>query len=215
MASTGISRSSCDDGGYGEGFHAAGIFVAAGVQLAQRNADSYALAGTNILQAHGQVQDAALSLHDGVSNVTDLVVLAFFEIDVVVAGTGSAAFFAVFFGGAGCGGVPGKPVRRAVGAEQAGSRTAGSRMTGAGGATREAGRDASRVGNGERGACVVPGVWAPPDLPRRWNGSKIDGLHNMPPKLRERGPFPARYPVPYDEKDPSRAHSILCDERLL
>ena len=29
----------------------------------------------------------------------------------------------------------------------------------------------------------------------------------MPPKLRERGPFPARYPVPYDAKDPSRAHS--------
>ena len=46
---------------------------------------------------------------------------------------------------------------RAVGAEQAGSRTAGSRMTGAGGATGAAGRDASRVGNGERGACVGSG----------------------------------------------------------
>ena len=93
-------------GGYGEGFHAAGIFVAAGVQLAQCDADSHALAGTNILQAHGKVQNAALSLHDGVSNVTDFVVLAFFEIDVVVAGTGSAAFFAVFFGRAGAGRFP-------------------------------------------------------------------------------------------------------------
>ena len=202
-------------GGYGEGFHAAGIFVAAGVQLAQCDADSHALAGTNILQAHGKVQNAALSLHDGVSNVTDLVVLAFFEIDVVVARTGSAAFFAVFFGRAGAGRFPGN---RFAGGRR---RTGGFTYSGLADDWRgrcDGGGGTRCLPRGKRGTGGLRGFRAfgrPQIFPADGNGSKIDGLHNMPPKLRERGPFPARYPVPYDEKDPSRAHSILCDERLL
>ena len=102
---------------------------------------------------------------------------------------------------------------RAVGAEQAYSGLADDwrgRCDGGGG-TR-------CLPRGKRGTGGLRGFRAfgrPQIFPADGNGSKIDGLHNMPPKLRERGPFPARYPVPYDEKDPSRAHSILCDERLL